>query len=337
MPFGTYDALLIPQQNMQDMQLGDRNTDRMDFSHPNDPANNQMFQHSTPEPSKNPFLGNIMDIHILVVGRGRNEVMDFITGLFADANPSIAEKGLSLYTDDRSLANEISERRRRLEALFRIPGAKYKLSPHFQNGNFVFMLSHSGQQGFSVRVTLHAASAVSAASMIPSCQCVWVLADAAVYETQGDKYSAAAANILSSAKGSYTPAYIIMSQFEKYGIMRPNGTKCTMDGSAYDDLCAKIRACFAQGASYVPMIPVQIYGGLVCKGMTSDGSLVFGGNSFGGVGEYTPVDCHIPLLMSVEKVNTGEQFMDNQVIADVKALNLAQKAEFINCGVRIGG
>ena len=337
MPFGTYDAIFIPHQAMQAMPMEDRNADRMDFSLPQPPADSHPFQLSDPEPPRTAFHDNIMDIHILVVGRGRNEVMDFITGLFANANPAIVEKGLALFTDDNSLANELLQRKRKLEGLFRTPAVNYKLSPHFPNGNFVFTLSRSGQQGFSVRATFHIASASSAASMVNSCQCVWVLSDAPIYETQGDRYAAAAANILSAAKGSYIPAYIIMTHFEKYDRLRPVDTKCSMDGSVYDELCAKIRASFAQGASYVPVIPVQIYGGLVCKGMTSDGTLVFGDNSYGGTGEYSPVGCHIPLLMSVEKVNTGEQFMDNQLISDIKALNLAQKAEFFNCGVKIGG
>ncbi len=128
-----------------------------------------------------------------------------------------------------------------------------------------------------------------------------------------------------------------MTQFEKFGNLRTGNSVCSMNGSAYGDLCARIKALFAEGASYVPIVPVQMYGGLMCRGMSADGTLVFGDNGYAGSGGYIPVGCHIPLLMTIEKINSGEYIVDNQLISDVKALNLVQQAEFINNGVRIGG
>ena len=76
------------------------------------------------------------------------------------------------------------------------------------------------------------------------------------------------------------------------------------------------------------MITVQIYGGELIHSESS--------GTMPDAAFYSPEGCHIPMLMSVERINTGSRFVDNDLIRDVKKLSRAQTEVYLQYGIKTG-
>ena len=359
MPFGSFDAVIQPKQPKQPKVKKPKKEKKPKaaVSLPKPPV--QPTPPAPPAPPVPPVLptppappappvqiqappvaavvhGNIMQIQILVVGRTVSEAEDFVAGMYEDINPAIEQNGISLYSEDNRVSTALLDRKKRLEALCRSDKPIYAPANEDQTPKtYTLMLSRSGIQNFSIRLTMHC-TAASAAGSAPPCNCVWVLADAPVYEDSADSYAAAATGILNAAANAGSHTVLVMSQFEKYGKIRNRDHLCSIESDVYRRLSAKLKESIAPSAD-VPIIPVQVYGGLAFDRTDGSGAPILGENRFGGLASYKPEGCHIPLLYAIEQVNSGSSLNDNLIISTVKKLNKAQTVEFSRYGVNLGG
>ena len=284
--------------------------------------------------------GNIMNVSILIAGRSVGEGVDLVTGVYENANNLLNEHGLSLYADDNAISFELLQKQQQLRSL--ISGGSqdsYDPDAGLQQGIRVYTLkiSPSGVQDAGIQLNLVCSTCAAAMSALPQCHSVWVLADAQMYDEQDGGYASAASQVLSAAKSAGMPASIVMCQFEKYGKIRNKDNMCSAEQDVYYNLSGKIKGALSCSLYGVPIIPVQIYGGLAYGGPSDNGGAVFSANRYGGLVDYKPEGCYIPLLDTIDRVNSARYMIDNQIIHTIKQLNRQQKTEFFRYGIEIEG
>ena len=299
-------------------------------------------QQTPPGPLENKTISNIMDIRILLVGRNLPELTDLIAAVHADMNPAVSDRGLAFFSEDNVTIREILQRQQQLPTVFFTDEVRYELGRPAAPGEpprrfYSLILSRAGFQSFSFRVSFMCAAAQDiAATGVPQCSSVWVLADAPLYEdAPSGGYAGEANGLIGAALQTGVPVYVIAGQFEKYGKIRVDRGLCSIERDVYGFIKERIVSAMPNAAGCA-VLPVQIYGGLSYRSAEPDGTLVFGENTFGAMSAYKPEGCHIPLLYAMERINTGLGFTDNEIVAGIRALNRAQRGAFAYSNIETG-
>ena len=335
MPFGYYEAEITaqaPKKQPKPKKQPVQPPRITNLPKPPAPQVEKPVKIPAPPPVVPAVIGNVMEITVAVAGRSVNAVTDFITGLSGTANPLLESRGMSLFCNDTEMTGELILREKKLRQVL-VGGASYEstMGADAQSKNVSLLLSRSGMQSFSVRMNFVCVTTAQAASALPPCQAVWVLTDEPVYSGAQDGYSAAVAAVLNAAKGAGLIAYVVMTQLESFGKIRNDNGLCGMENTAYREASKKARAAVGDAAKGVPFVPVQVYGGQLPQASPA------GSPVRRMAANYKPEGCHIPMMMTVEGINTGTRFADNELIRDVKAINRAQGAFFRQYGIEIGG
>ena len=299
-------------------------------------------QNTAPGPLNDKTINNIMDIRILLTGRNLQSLTDLVAAVHLNMNPIVSDHGLAFFSEDNVTIREILQRQQQIPTVFFMDEVRYALgrpaNPEEPRSRcYSLILSRAGYQSFSFRISFLCVSTQDlAAGGLPPCNCIWVLADAPLYEEDLlGGYTGEANGLIGAAAEMGIPVFVLAGQFEKFGKIRMENGLCNIERDVYNHLKEKIVSAIPN-ASRCPILPIQIYGGLAFTGMDPDGSLIFGENMFGAMSTYKPEGCHIPLLYSMEKINTGTQFHDNDIVAGIRALNRAQRSAFSYSNIETG-
>lgn len=288
---------------------------------------------------------NVMELSILLTGRTVASLTDFVAGLHDNLTQIANTVGLALFSNDPVTTRVLLQQQKQIPALLTEgDNVSYKLcdgvSETAIRKTFYLMLSKAGIQSFSFKINFKCATTEDILSNgIPACDMLWSLADAPFFEenqTAYDRYIPNAAALITGAKENNLPVFLLAGQFEKLGKIRNSDDVCFITNDLFSSLTKCISNKLGEIADYCTILPVQIYGGLIFKEIDADGSLVFGGNRYGGLRSYNPLACHIPLLYALEQINTGEQFAANEIVAKIKQLNRAQQTVFLSAGIVTG-
>ncbi len=325
MPFGFYEAELFPSRKKENLPENAGRYAIKDTSVP--PVSNPVADLPAPvtaAPSAN--VGNIMNITIVVASRTRNEALDLIAGIYQNANSYVEKSGLSLTCFENLWTPHIIMRQKQLQSIFN-GGVAYEsvIRSEPPQDPVVLIMSRPGYQRYGIQLNFVCMTTAQAAEALPACHALWVLANE---DTYGETPDGTAAALFTASKQAGVPAYLLLTEFEKYGKIYNDDGMCIMDSDVYRELLLKVSAVYGESLRGIPVIPVQIYGGELIHSESS--------GTMPDAAFYSPEGCHIPMLMSVERINTGSRFVDNDLIRDVKKLSRAQTEVYLQYGIKTG-
>ncbi len=283
--------------------------------------------------------GAVMQIRIAVAGRSIAEILDYIAGLHTNMNNLVGNAGLAFFSEAGAQLGELLERQKAISGIFTDPEmTEYRVADGLENGDGApkavsWTLSKAGVQSFRFQISFDCVTyAQLLGDRLPACDMLWVFGDALLYAQNAPSAPGGsdALALIARGKEANLPVSLIAGHVEQFGRIRERDSVCSVDG----DVCKKVREALG-GGDDTAFIPVQVYGGLTFKTVEGDGCLVFEENKFGGMREYKPEGCHIPLLIAMEQVNAGADSAGNEILEAIRKLNRVQRTEYASAGLDI--
>lgn len=346
MPFGMYRAVLNEKKKPEKTKPESRPQPVRQFSPAPAPVPQQPVKPVKETPP--PVLPSVpaaspTEITVLIAARTRTAACDLAAALHIDMSPAASSAGLSFYSNDNETIQSVLRRQKMISSFFLGSGEViYKLddTKSGESGRYIFNLGIPGMQKRCYKVNIVCAAASELASgSLPYYDALWVLADAPLYSESSisDVFSSSVPGVIRSALGSDKPVFVIAGQIENSGKIRESGSICSIERDVYDMLSKSISRAFGLEKGSLPLLPVQIYGGLGYKETDPYGCVVLEDNRRGGMCIYKPVGCHIPLFFTIERCFSTRGASDPDILRKVISFNRKQLSEYKAGGISIGG
>lgn len=300
----------------------------------------QSKKSTAPTPKKKPDQGSIgafvppstlgasavTEIRILLVGRDRGAIGDFLCSLNENASVAFNALGMSYFTRDAASSSAVIETKKQLERFFwdfkadvRYLPPEQALSapadpfahvdpfaPVTEEQSHTFALCPSGNQKNVLSLTFNC---LEYGAQLPMEQihadALWILADGGIMieEEATDSGVGYVAGLLSSIppaseQSPALPVCLLMTSLENKGHY-DNGRLSERIAKAF---YKKANDLFAGRAAVpVALFPLQVYGGLQYFGKDEKNQPILKSVPTGYYQSYIPEGCHLPLIYTLDK------------------------------------
>lgn len=254
---------------------------------------------------------------ILLAGRNLMELREFLCSMERNMGDVTGEEGLSFYTRELAVMNEVLSRKKKLDMFFWNFSDGDWTFPEEEPASktYTFTLGPSGDQARAMDLVFRCVTP-EAAEGWTGCDAVWILADAAALEKEDDPYAKwvreALPRFTAGQEGWPKTVCFLPGQFEHMGCFEGGGKLRLLPDKLGKKLSSLCKERLIGGGEPLPrlpaaVIPVQIYGGLAYKGTDERGNPVLHISDSGASQSYIPACCETPLLYTLQVVAGARQ------------------------------
>lgn len=250
-------------------------------------------------------------LNILLIGRNMEQIREYLCSANTNMTQALHGQGMTYYTRELAAITDVVSRKKKLEQFFWNTDQEnwcYQ-TEQMEAPTYTFSISPSGVQKMVLDLVIRCSVPGQEVDTAGADIC-WILADGMVLDDtlEHDSYRAYIADKLRQFCGGENasmPVVLLLSQIEKWGHFDSVNGATFFPSAAFAKLmsCCKDRfaACVGKGTT-VPVIPVQVYGGLEYRGADANGQPVLQIGQSGYYQSYIPEGCEVPGLYTIVRL-----------------------------------
>lgn len=251
---------------------------------------------------------NCTTLHILLIGRSLSLMQEFLCSMNQNMSQALHQQGLTYYTRELASISDVVSVKKKLEQFFwNFSNCDWTYSnDDTEERVYTFSISPSGNQNRVLDFVIHCAVLEQAEELAwEQADACWILADGLLLDSDAgyDRFGPCAAEALNRSGGK--PVCLILSQIEKWGHFSKANDITVFPKEVYRKLiavCEEKIPVFGDEPQPVPVLPVQIYGGLEYVGADEFSQPRLHISQSGFFRSYIPENCELPGLYTIQAI-----------------------------------